>query len=74
MVFSLNNVKSIDLPNLTAFVEYGNGTVSSGIPLNQSLPGSTIRSYSLSGISSDFSNVIIKTSCPELSRSTGCTR
>jgi len=74
IIFSLNNVRSIDLPNLTAFVEYSNGTVASGVSLNQSLPGATIRSYSISSISSDFANLLIKTSCPELSRSTGCTR
>lgn len=74
IIFSLNNVRSVDLPNLTAFVEYGNGTVGTGVGLNQSLPSSTIRSYSVSGVSSDFSNVVIKTSCPELSRSSSCTR
>lgn len=74
IIFSLNNVRSVDLPNLTAFVEYGNGTVGSGVSLNQSLLSSTIRSYSVSSISSDFSNLVIKTSCPELSRSTSCTR
>ena len=74
LVFSLNNVRSIELSNLTAFVEYGNGTVSSGMHLNQSLPGSSIRSYSVLGVLSDFSNLIIKTNCAELSRSVSCTR
>lgn len=74
LVFSLNNVRSVDLLNLIAFVEYGNGTIASVIPLNQSLAGGTIRSYSLSGVSSDFSSLIIKTNCPELSKSTSCAR
>lgn len=74
ITFSLNNVRTIDLGNLTAFVEYANGTVSSPMPLNQALPGNTIRSYFLSGVSSDFSNLLIKTICPDLSRSSVCTR
>lgn len=74
IVFSLNNVRTVDLPNLTAFVEYSNGTVASGVSLSQSLPSGTIRSYSVSGVTSDFSNLIIKTSCPDLSRSNTCTR
>lgn len=74
IIFSLNNVKKVDLTDLTAYIEYSNGTVSSGVSLNQSLPSATIRSYSISGVSSDFSNLLIKTSCPELSRSAICTR
>ncbi|MEM5797467.1 MAG: archaellin/type IV pilin N-terminal domain-containing protein [Candidatus Aenigmatarchaeota archaeon] len=75
ITFSLENVRSIELSNLTAFIEYSNNTVSSGIPLNQSLPPATIKSYAVSGISPDFSKIIIKTTnCPELSRSDVCTR
>ena len=74
IVFSVNNVRTVDLGNLTAFIEYGNGTVSSAIPLNQSLPPNTIKSYSVSGISAEFSNILIKTGCPDVSRSTTCAR
>lgn len=74
LIFSLNNVRGIDLPNLTAFVEYSNGTVATGVPLNQSLPGASIRSYSVASVTSDFLNLVIKTNCPELSRSSSCTR
>lgn len=74
ITFSVNNVRTADLGNLTAFIEYSNGTVGSSISLNQSLPANTIKSFSVSGVSSDFSNILIKTGCPDISRSTSCTR
>lgn len=76
VIFSLNNIKNVDLINLTAYIQYGNGTIlpSTGVNLNESLPASTIRSYSVSGVSSDFADLLIKTNCPELSRSNTCTR
>lgn len=74
IAFSLNNVAIVDLGNMTAFVEYSNGTISNAISLNQSLPSNTIKGFSVSGISSDFSNILIKSSCPGLSRKTACAR
>lgn len=76
VIFSVNNVRSKDL-NLTAFLQYSNGTVGGGIVINQTLTGSppnNIRSYTLTGVASDFSNLLVKTNCPELSRSTTCSR
>ncbi len=73
LIFSVNNIGGVAL-NLTAFVEYTNGTVSNGVKLNESLPSSTIRSYFVSGVSSDFSDLLIKTNCPELTRFNLCTR
>ena len=74
MVFSLNNLKKIDLSNLTAYIQYSNNTIGAGISLNQTLTGNTVKSYSISGISSDFTTLLIKTNCPELSRSITCAR
>jgi len=74
ITFSVNNIRTVDLGNLTAFIEYPNGTVSSGIPLNESLAANTIKSYLISSIPSDFLNLLIKTTCPDLSRSNTCTR
>lgn len=74
MTFSLNNVRTVDVGNLTAFIEYGNGTIIGGISLNQTLSANTIKSFSVSGVSPDFSNLLIKTGCPDISRSTVCTR
>ena len=74
VVFSLNNVRTADLGNMTAFIEYANGTISNGASLNQSLPANTIKSYTISGIPPDFANLLVKTGCPDVSRSTACTR
>lgn len=73
MTFSVNNIRATTL-NLTAFVQYTNGTISNPIPLNDSLAANTVKSYTLTAISSDFSNLLIKSNCPELSRSNSCTR
>lgn len=75
LTFSLNNVRNTELKNLTAYVEYNNGTIlpSGGYALNESLPGGKIGIYSISNVGSDFSKLLIKTHCPELSRSSTCT-
>ena len=74
LIFSLENIKTVELTRLTAFVEFQNGSISSGISLNSTLSPSEIKSFSVSGVSSDFSKHIIKTNCPELSRSDTCLR
>ena len=72
VVFSLNNVKGTDISNMKAFVEYKNGTFSSEVPLNSDLPSGGIKSYLLAGIPSDFSKIVVKTNCPELTRDNPC--
>ncbi len=74
IAFSLNNLRTADLGNLTAFIEYPNGTISNGISLNGSLVANTIKSYTVSGVFSDFSNILIKTSCADVSRLDPCSR
>lgn len=74
IIFSLNNVRTVDLGNVTAYVEYSNGTVSSTIPLNQTLPANTIKGFSISSVSPDFSKLLVKTNCPDIDKSTECTR
>lgn len=70
----LNNRRSIDLKNLTAYITYANNTVSSGISLNATLLGNELKSFSIPSISSDFSSILIKTHCPEATASSTCTR
>lgn len=72
--FILNNRRNIDLKNLTAYVSYPNNTVSSAIPLNATLLGNELKSFSISTIPSDFSSILIKTHCPEATASSTCTR
>jgi len=74
LIFSLNNVRTVDLSKLVAFVEYPNGTVSNGTALNGTFSGGEIRSYTVANVPSDFSNLAIKTNCPELSRTNSCSR
>lgn len=72
-VFILNNKKNIELKNLTVFVRYPNNTVST-ILLNDSLPASMLKSFNISFISSDFSNLLVKTHCAEATATSSCTR
>ncbi|MBI2545261.1 MAG: type IV pilin [Candidatus Aenigmarchaeota archaeon] len=76
VVFTLNNVKDITVGNLTAYIQYSNGTLlpPTGVSLNDSLQAGALRSYSVSSISSDFTQLLIKTGCPQLSRSNVCSR
>lgn len=74
LIFSLNNVRTVDLSKLLAFIEFANGTVTNGISLNATLPSGEIRSYTLGNIPSDFANLVVKTNCPDLSRTNTCSR
>ena len=72
IAFSLNNIRGVNL-GITAFIEYANGTISSGTSVG-TLSSNTIKSFNVSGVSSDFTSLVIKTSCPDLSASTTCLR
>ncbi len=74
IIFSLNNLRTVDLSGLKAYIEYPNGTVSSGVDLNKTLLGGQLISYSVSGVSSEFDDVLVKTNCPDISRSNICSR
>lgn len=76
LIFSLTNRRTVELKNLTAFINYRNGTVSSGISLNDTLKtgADSIKSFSVSGISSDFSTILVKTQCPDVEASDKCER
>jgi flagellin-like protein len=75
LVFTLDNKRSIDLYNLTAFILYTNGSVSSGISLNHSLIGNSLKSFVISNIQSDFSEITVKPgNCPGIENHATCTR
>jgi len=76
VTFTLTNRRNVELRNLTAFVYYTNGSVSTGVELNGTLKTGTeaIKTFSLTGVSSDFSSIIIKTHCPDVETSSSCTR
>jgi flagellin-like protein len=76
ITFSLVNRRNVELKNLTAFVNYANGSSSSGAILNSTLNigSDAIKSFSVSGISSDFVSIIVKTQCSDVEASNTCTR
>ena len=70
MTFILNNLRTVDLKNLTVFVINQDNTVTT-IPLNDSLPGNSLKSFSIS-VSPNYKTITIKTHCPGVSVSSGC--
>jgi flagellin-like protein len=68
--FILENF-AVELKNLKAYIIYPNDTITTR-DLNETLPAGTMKGFSLSGISPDFSEVIVRTHCTEVSRSTPC--
>ena len=75
IIFSLSNNRNVELKNLTAFVNYQNGTVF-GISLNETLKTGTdsIKTFTISDVSSDFSSILVKTQCSGVEASDKCTR
>ena len=67
----LHNFASVELKNFTAFVVYPDGKVTD-TKLNGTLPTGFIKSYTIPSVSSGYSNILVKTECPELSVSTSC--
>ena len=67
----LENIRSVEIRNLTAFVIYPDGTISAN-SLNGSLPIGFIKTYPIPGITAGYSNILIKTECPDISVSSTC--
>ena len=74
LTFTLTNRRNTELKNLTAFITYSNSSVSAGVSLNDTLKGTDVKSFSISGIPSDFDSILIKTHCPEVEASNSCVR
>jgi flagellin-like protein len=76
IIFSLTNRRTVELKNLTVFINYNNGTISPGISLNETLKtgADSIKSFAVSSVSSDFSTILIKTHCPDVESSDKCQR
>jgi len=67
----LENTRSIELKNLTTYVFYPNNTIDTQ-SLGETLPANTIKAFSISGVGSDFSELVVKTECPDLSADSSC--
>lgn len=67
----LNNVGKIDLRDLVVYVIYQNNSISS-FELNETLPSGGLKPFSLTGVSSDYSKISIKTYCPNVFAEVAC--
>lgn len=67
----LENIRTVEFKNLTAFVIYPDNTISN-FNLNGTLPAGFIKTFPILGVTDGFSNVLIKTECPDLSVSSAC--
>ena len=75
LVLTLNNIQTVEARDLMVYFSFANGTMSSGTKLNETVAPGEFRSYILSGISSDFSKIIVTTQiCPDVSKESSCTR
>lgn len=66
----LENIRSFELKNLTAFIVYDESVTT--VNLNGSLPAGFIKSFLIPSVASGYSKINIKTECPDLSVSTTC--
>lgn len=71
MNFILNNVGTVTLTNITAFVIYPNNTLNF-TEVNGTLPSGSLRSFQVSGIASGFNKVQFRTQCPSVSQESVC--
>jgi len=67
----LENLRDVELKNITAFVIYNNGTIGSQSGFS-SLPGGQIQTYTISDIDPDFQDLTIKTHCPDVRQTDDC--
>lgn len=68
----LDNVGTVGIKNLTANVIYPDASIIS-VSLNGTLPsGGALKSFTVGGVTSGYSNIELKTECPALSVSTSC--
>lgn len=61
----LENVKDVDLRNITAYVLNSDSSIDVKTGLSD-LPALQIKSYSLTGISASYEKITIKTHCPDV--------
>lgn len=67
----LENLGNVEVKNITAHVIYDNGTIGfhSGLA---NLPTSRINAYTISGVSSNYQELTIKTNCPDVTHTDDC--
>jgi len=68
---TLENSRDVELKDLNVQVFYTNETVSQPIPLNSTLPPRLLKSFFITDVN-DFSSLIVKTNCPDISKTHQC--
>lgn len=69
----LENIRDIELKKLKAYFIFPNATVSDAYNLNATLPGGTLKSFTISNVD-DFSKISIRTHCPDVYKEKACTK
>jgi len=67
----LENLRDVEMKELNVFIFYTNGSVSSPIPLNDTLAPKQFKSFFITQVT-DFPSLTIKTQCPDISKSSLC--
>ncbi len=63
----LENTRSLELSDLRVYVEYSDTNISLPISLNETLPVGALKTFPALTITRNFSKILIKTQCPDLS-------
>ena len=71
ILLSLNNNGQVNLKNLVGYVQYADGNLTN-ITIGDSLPQNSLKQFYLNGVTSNYTKLIIKTNCPQLSKETPC--
>ena len=66
----LENIQTVELTDLRVNIIYPNASIST-VKLNSSLGAGTLQGFSIDNIP-NFTKIVIKTQCPELSRESSC--
>lgn len=67
----LENVKDIQLKNITAYVIYDNGTIQQQLGFAD-LPGLQLKTYIINNVSINYAHLTVKTHCPDVSVTDDC--
>lgn len=70
----LENLQDTELTNMRLFFIYANLSVSDAVPLNTTLTAGALKPYAITGVDANFTKIMVKTHCPEISEEKVCAR
>ncbi|MFH0711161.1 MAG: archaellin/type IV pilin N-terminal domain-containing protein [Candidatus Aenigmatarchaeota archaeon] len=71
VLLSLNNNGQVNLKDLVAYFQYPNGNLTA-FNITDPLPQNVLKQFYISGVTENYSKIIIRTQCSQLSRETAC--